>query len=324
MSDLPPLPLEAWRPTKDTLHLYAQVLGKIRMASTPPRNHWWHVPLYVTERGLTTRRLTHGGAPGGPSFALDLDLFEPALVVRTSRGETEGFALHDGLSVRDFYRGTMRTLDGLGLTTTIHATPFGVPMTTPFDEDVEHAAFDADAVRRFWTALRWTDTVLEEFAGWFCGKTSPVHLFWHSFDLAVSRFSDRRVPPGQGVDRVTAEAYSHEVISFGFWAGDDRNPFPAFYSYTAPEPEGLVTHQLAPAAAQWQTGPTGSLALLRYDDVRTADDPRATLLAFLESAYEAGAQAAGWDREGLTSTWCPPLDPTLDRLTLPEVLARRP
>jgi hypothetical protein len=323
VTELPALPFEDWRPTKETLHLWAQVLGKIRMASTPPRNHWWHVPLYVGERGLTTRRLTLGGAPGGPSFALDLDLLEPAFAVRTSRGETAGFPLHDGLSVRDFYRGVTSALDGLGLGTPIRAVPFGVPTTTPFDEDTEHASFDADAARRFWTALRWADTVLEEFAGWSCGKTSPVHLFWHSFDLAVTRFSDRRVPPWPGADAVTAEAYSHEVISFGFWAGDDRNPFPAFYSYTAPEPPGLTAHQLAPAAAAWQTGPTGSLALLRYDDVRTAADPRATLLAFLESGYQAGAQAAGWDAEGLTSTWCPPLDPTLDRLTLPEVLARR-
>ena len=324
MSDLPELALEAWRPTKDTLHLYAQVLGKIRMASTPPLNHWWHAPLYVSERGLTTRRLTHGGAPGGPSFALDLDVIEPAFVTRTSRGEVAGFPLRDGLSVREFYRGVLGTLDRLGLDTPILAVPFGVPMTTPFDDDVEHASFDADAVRRFWAALRWTDTVLQEFAGWFCGKTSPVHLFWHSFDLAVTRFSDRRVPSPPGTDRVSAEAYSHEVVSFGFWAGDDRTPFPAFYSYTAPEPEGLTAHALAPAAARWQGGPTGSLALLHYDDVRTADDPRATLLAFLESAYEAGAQAAGWDRAGLTSAWCPPLDPKLDRLTLPEALARRP
>jgi Family of unknown function (DUF5996) len=320
---LPDLPLEGWRPTKDTLHLYAQVLGKVRMASAPPRNHWWHVPLYVGERGLTTRRLTHGGAPGGPSFTLDLDVLEPALVVRTSDGDVTGFPLHDGLSVRDFYRGVMGALDGLGLGTPIRAVPFGVPMTTPFDEDVEHAGFDAAAVRRFWAVLRWADTVLEEFAGWFCGKTSPVHLFWHSFDLALTRFSDRRVPAPPGTDPVSAEAYSHEVVSFGFWAGDDRTPFPAFYSYTAPEPEGLTGHRLAPASARWQTGAAGSLALLHYDDVRTAADPRATLLSFLESAYQAGASAAGWDRADLTSSWCPAPDPTLDPLTLPEVLARR-
>ena len=183
--------------------------------------------------------------------------------------------------------------------------PFGVPMTTPFDEDVEHASFDADAVRRFWAALRWTDTVLQEFAGWFCGKTSPVHLFWHSFDLAVSRFSDRRVPPRRGRTGSAPRPTRTRSISFGFWAGDDRTPFPAFYSYTAPEPEGLTAHALAPAARAGRAAPPARWRCCTTTTCGTAGDPRATLLAFLESAYQAGASAAGWDRADLTSSWCP-------------------
>jgi hypothetical protein len=216
----------------------------------------------------------------------------------------------------------MSTLTELDLATTIVAEPFGVPTTTPFAEDTEHASYDPEAVGRYWAALRWVDTVLAEFAGWFCGKSSPVHLFWHSFDLAVTRFSDRRVPPVPGTDRVTADAYSHEVISFGFWPGDRQTRRASFYSYTAPEPPQLRTYPLSPAAARWQTGPTGALALLDYDAVRSADDPRGTVLAFMQSAYDAGAEAAGWDRTDLMSAWCPAPGPLIDRLTRPADPAR--
>jgi Family of unknown function (DUF5996) len=175
-------------------------------------------------------------------------------------------------------------------------------MHTPFPDDREHAAYDRDAVERFWRILDWTDGVFEEFAGWYCGKTSPVHLFWHSFDLAVTRFGGKRAPALPEADAVTQEAYSHELVSFGFWAGDENVREPAYYSYTAPEPAGLREQPLRPAEARWNDQ---GLALLRYDVVRAAVDPRAELLAFLESAYEAGAGAAGWDRADLTSRWCP-------------------
>jgi Family of unknown function (DUF5996) len=178
-------------------------------------------------------------------------------------------------------------------------------MTTPFPEDVEHASYDRDAVERFWRILDWSDGVFEEFSGWYCGKTSPVHLFWHSFDLAVTRFGGKRAPALPDADGVTREAYSHEVVSFGFWAGDDNVREPTYYSYTAPEPDGLRGQPLRPADAFWAEQGAGSLAMLRYDAVRTAPDPRAALLAFLESAYEAGAGLAGWDRGDLTSSWCP-------------------
>ena len=158
---------------------------------------------------------------------------------------------------------------------------------------------------RFWQVLDWVDTVLEEFSGWYCGKQSPVHLFWHSLDLAITRFSGRRAPPRAGADPVTHEAYSHEVISFGFWAGDDNTHGPAFYSYTAPEPSGLTDQPLHPASAVWRRAPNGSMALLGYDQLRDAEDPRITLLAFLQSAYDAGARTGGWDREELASSFCP-------------------
>jgi uncharacterized protein DUF5996 len=189
----------------------------------------------------------------------------------------------------------------LGVDVPILESPYGVPMTTRFPDDREHASYDSDAVERFWRILGWSDQVFEEFAGWFCGKTSPVHLFWHSLDLAVTRFGGKRAPVNPNADAVSREGYSHELISFGFWCGDRNVREPSYYSYTAPEPPGLRDRPLRPGAAQW----TDTLALLPYEAVRTAADPRSTLLEFLESAYEAGADTAGWDRKDLESSWCP-------------------
>jgi len=299
--DLPELPLEGWAPTKTTLHLWAQIVGKVKLAATAPRNHWWHVPLYLDVRGLTTRRLHYGQV----SFQIDLDFVDHLLVVRTNRGQQGSFPLQDGLSVAGFDRHLHQLLERLGVDVAIREDPYGVPMTTPFPDDTTHAAYDPTYVRRFWHVLDWVDSVLEEFSGWYCGKQSPVHLFWHGFDLAVTRFSGRRAPPRAGADPVTVEAYSHEVISFGFWAGDDTTPFPAFYSYTAPEPPGLADQPLRPAAAAWRQVYGGSMALLGYDQLRAAHDPRSTLLGFLQSAYDAGVRTAGWDRQELTSSFCP-------------------
>jgi hypothetical protein len=299
---LPDIPYAPWRATKDTLHLWLQVVGKVKLALTSPRNHWWNVPLYVDARGLTTRRIPHAGG----SLRIDLDLIEHALRVETSDGGREGFLLRDGLSVAGFHDALMAALGRVGLRVEIDERPFGVPMTTPFPRDAEHASYDPDAVWRFWRALDRVDGVFEEFAGWSSAKTSPVHLFWHSFDLAVTRFSGRPAPPVPEADPVTREAYSHEAISFGFWAGDERVPMPAFYSYTAPEPAGLTRQPLRPAEAAWNATPTGSMALLPYDAVRRAPNPRRALLDFLQSAYDAGARTAGWDRGALVTRWCPP------------------
>jgi hypothetical protein len=298
---LPELHLAEWRATKDTLHLYCQILGKIRMATTPPRNHWWNVPLYVDVRGLTTRRLHHGGV----TFEITIDFVDHGLVVRTADGRTRSFAFENGLSVADFDARVHSALRELEVDVEIKEQPFGVPMSTPFGQDVEHASWDPAAIERFGRILDWSDSVFEEFSGWFSGKTSPVHLFWHSLDLAVTRFSGRPGPPIDA-DPVTQEAYSGEVISFGFWAGDDNIGDAAYYSYTAPEPDGIREQPLS--VGSWIAFGSGSLAILPYEAVRSARDPRTTLLAFCQSAYEAGARLAGWDTTSFESTWCPTPD----------------
>jgi hypothetical protein len=297
---LPP-PTE-WAETKQTLHLWAQIVGKVKMASSSPRNHWWHVALYVSVRGLTTRRLR---AVDGVSFEIEFDFLEHQLVVETDRGATKSFPLHDGLSVAEFDAELHSTLAGLGVDVPIREVPFGITVTTPFPADRAHARYDAEVAQALWRAFAWSDGIMEEFAGWYCGKTSPVHLFWHSFDLALTRFGGGRAPALPDADPVTREAYSHEAISFGFWPGDETVPYPSFYSYTAPEPDGLRQQTLRPDTAIWADQGDGSLARLAYEDVRTAEDPRAALLNFFESAYRAGATTAGWDLADLASSWCP-------------------
>jgi hypothetical protein len=305
VSELPALRLESWEATKETLHLWTQIVGKVRLAAAAAQNHWWNATLHLDTRGLTTRRLRSGSL----DYEISLDFVSHELAVRTSGGATESFALVDGLSVAAFHERLFALLAGLGIDVEIKAEPYGVPMTTPFAEDTGHASYDREAVERFWQALRWTDWTLQEFAGWFCGKTSPVHFFWHSFDLAFARFSGARAPGSAPADPVAREAYSHEVVAFGFWPGDQKLREPAYYSYTAPEPAGLAEQPLRPETAVWQASESGQshLALLSYDEVRASDDPRETLLAFLQSAYDAGAVLSGWDRDALRSSWCPPL-----------------
>jgi len=291
MSTFPDIPLEAWRPTKDTLHLYCQIVGKIRLAMHPRLNHWWHVPHYVSPRGLTTRRIPYSGG----SFEIEFDLIDHRLVISTSTGDREDFALYDGLSVADFYTSIFANLKKLGIEPKIRPIPYEAPSTTPFPEDTENASYDKEYVRRFHQTLVAVDDVLEEFRGRFLGKSTPVHMFWHSFDIALTRFSGKRVPVREGANRVESEAYSHEVISFGFWFGDDRVPAPAFYAYVAPEPAGLANEPLMPSTAKWAESNGAHLALLMLDDARNSADPRSAVLDFLESAYQAGAKAANWD-----------------------------
>ncbi len=290
-SIFPEIPLEAWRATKNTLHLYLQIVGKIRLTLHPRINHWWHVPLYVSPRGLTTRTIPHKGG----SFEVEFDFRGHELRIHTSDGRSEDFALYDGLSVADFYSSIFSNLAKLGIEANIKAVPYEAPSTTPFAEDTENCSYDKEYVERFHKTLVAVDDVLEEFRGRFIGKSTPVHLFWHSFDLALTRFSGKRVTPREGAGMVEREAYSHEVISFGFWFGDDNIPAPAFYSYTAPEPAGLADEPLAPASASWQEANGSHMALLMYEDVRTSGNPRETALDFLESAYQAGAKSAGWN-----------------------------
>lgn len=300
--ELPQLSLGHWVATKTTLHLWLQIVGKVRMASAAPRNHWWHVPLYVDVRGLTTRRMH---ATGAVAFTIDFDFIDHLLVISTNRGEFDSFELVDGLSVAEFDARLHRILAARNIDVAIRGEPYGLAITTPFAGDSEHASYDRAAVERFWRILEWTDGVLEEFAGWYCGKTSPVHLFWHGLDLAVTRFGGTRASAGAELSRVDQETYSHEVVSFGLWMGDENVPDPSYYSYTFPEPADLRRQPLQPTAASWSEQAGGSLALLPYDAVRAATDPRNTLLAFLETAYRAGAGLSGWDQAALTSSWCP-------------------
>lgn len=295
---LPEIPLEAWRPTKNTLHLYCQIVGKIRLALHPRLNHWWHVPLYVTPHGLSTHTIPYKNG----NFEIEFDFCSHSLEIRTSDGRVEDFALYDGLAVADFYRSVFENLAKLGIEPKIRPIPYEAPSTTPFPEDNENCSYDKEYVERFHKTLVAVDDILGEFRGRFLGKSTPVHMFWHSFDLALTRFSGKRVPVREGANRVEREAYSHEVISFGFWFGDDNVPAPAFYSYSAPEPAGLADEPLSPAAAKWQESNGAHLALLMYEDVRTAADPRRTVLDFLESAYSAGAKRAGWDTSELANT----------------------
>ena len=292
----PEMPLDAWRPTKNTLHLYLQIVGKIRLRMHPRINHWWHVPLYVSPRGLTTRTIPHNGG----NFEIEFDFHDHELKIRMSDGRVEDFALYDGLTVADFYASVFANLTKLGLKPDIKAEPYEAPSTIAFAEDHENKSYDKEYVERFHKILVAVDEIFEEFRGRFCGKSTPVHLFWHSFDLALTRFSGRRAPKIEGANMVTREAYSHEVISFGFWFGDDKEnsvAAPAFYSYTAPKPNGLENEPLQPDTASWT--PDGGMALLMYDDIRILENPRAAILEFLESSYQAGAKAADWDPANL-------------------------
>jgi hypothetical protein len=290
----PPMPLEEWRPTKDTLHLYLQIVGKIRLVTHPRQNHWWHVPLYVSPRGLSTGAIPHSGE----NFEIEFDFIDHRLNIRCSTGVSEDFALFDGLTVADFYSSIFSNLAKLGIKPKIWAVPYEAPSTIPFAEDSTHSSYDKIYVERFHKILVAVDDILKEFRGRFIGKSTPVHLFWHSFDMALTRFSGKTALVRDAAGVVEREAYSHEVISFGFWFGDDKVPAPAFYSYTAPEPKGLSDEPLEPASAKWQESNGSHLALLMYDDVRTGEHPRQMVLDFLESAYRAGAELAGWDIEG--------------------------
>jgi hypothetical protein len=292
----PPLPLEEWENTKNTLHRFAQIVGKIRLTSTPHANHWWHVTLYVTTRGLTTNPMPYEDI----TFAIDFDFVDHQLGITTSSGAVESFAL-EGLSVARFYEEVFSRLSRLGIDVAILDRPFDLVPAKPFSADTTHASYDKEYVERYWRILVQIDMIFKEFAGRFTGKQSPVQLFWHSFDLAVTRFSGRRAPEWEDADRPTREAYSHEVISFGFWPGDANVRAPAFYSYTAPEPAGLPNQPLQPEQAFWTDIGGSSRALLMYDDLREMGSPNSALLDFLESTYHAGARTAGWSEEALTT-----------------------
>ena len=288
----PALPLEAWRDTCQTLHLWTQIVGKVRMELSPPVNHWWHVTLYVTPCGLTTSPIPYQGG----TFEVTFDFIDHNLRILTSEGTVTVLPLIPR-SVAAFYREFMACLQALGIEVTINTLPSEIRNPIRCDEDEVHASYDPVYAHRFWRILVQTDTVLQRYRSPFLGKSSPVHFFWGSFDLALTVFSGRGAPQRQGADRITQAAYSHEEISCGFWPGDERFQTPAFYSYTYPEPPGLGTASILPAAA-FYSQELGEF-FLRYDDVRSASSPEQALLEFFQSTYEAGATLGQWDREAL-------------------------
>lgn len=294
----PELPYDSWLGTRNTLHRFLQVIGKLRLAASPRRNHWWNVPLHLTGRGLTTRPMTLDGAR---IFCVDLDLLDHRLDLSTAEGPRWSFPL-TGRSVAAFHHDLHLGLDALGIEAHIpDPRPFDLPdHERPFSQDTEHTTYDPAAVTTYWRILGQVNLLLEHFSGRFAGKISPVHHFWHTFDIAVTRFADKEVTHTEATDPVTREAYSREVVSSGFWFGDATSREPAFYSYTAPEPAGLAEQALHPDPAQWLDRDGSHLAVLTYADARRAPDPRRAVLDFYQSAYLAGANLARWDVEGLT------------------------
>ena len=288
----PALPFLEWKDTCATLHMWTQVVGKVRLALTPLMNHWWNVPLYVSARGLTTSLIPYQNRP----FELCFDFIDQQLVLAVSDGTRKFLPLRP-MSVADFYREVMGMLRSSGIEVRIWRMPVEIPDPIPFDEDHVHASYDGQAAHRFWRILQCIQCVLVEFRSRFLGKCSPIHFFWGSFDLAVTRFSGRPAPERPGADPITREAYSHEVSSVGFWPGSGNMPAAAFYSYMAPEPPHYRESAVRPAAARYDTQ-LGEF-ILAYDDVRTSASPRATLLDFCQSTYEAGATLAKWDRKAM-------------------------
>jgi hypothetical protein len=304
----PELPTDTWRETYATLHLWTQIIGKIRLARSPWLNHSWHVALYVTAGGLTTSPIPNGLS----SFQIDLDLIDHHLRISTSDGAKRQFAL-PGQSVARFYRSIMADLAELGIHVSIDDMPNELPEPRRFSQDDRHASYDPDAARRFFQILVNADRVFKQFRTGFLGKASPVHFFWGGFDLSVTRFSGRRAPRHPGgiphlTDAVTCEAYSHEVSSAGFWPGSGAIDYPSFYSYAYPEPKGFRAARVRPEPAFFNEA-LGEF-ILPYEAVRKAAEPDRALLEFLQSTYEAAANAAKWDRDALE---CAPGQPGVVR-----------
>lgn len=288
----PELPLEGWRATRDTLHMWMQVVGKIRLFRSYPENHFWHVAFYVNPSGLTTSAIPDGSR----TFAIDFDFLEHSLTISTSDGMLAAFPL-EPMAVADFYAKLMETLGQLGIEAKITTFPVETDITERFDEDRVHRTYDPEAVSRLHQILVQVDRVLRRFRGEFLGKQSPVHFFWGAFDLASTRFSGRRAPERTGADEIMKESYSHEVHSVGWWPGSGEMTEPAFYAYAVPAPDGFAAASVRPEAARWSEA-LGEF-VLPYEMVRTAEDPDEVILAFCRSTWDAAATLGGWDRSAL-------------------------
>jgi hypothetical protein len=289
---LPALPFDSWKDTLGTLHMWAQIVGKVRLKLCPLVNHWWNAPFYVTARGMTTSAMPYQQR----AVEVHFDFIDHRLSIESSDGRIVTMALAPQ-SVADFYKRFMAALGELGVNVRIWTVPCELPNPIPFERDYAHASYDAEAAHKFWRIVVWVDEIFKEFRGGFLGKASPVHFFWGSFDLAVTRFSGRKALERPGADSITREAYSHEVSSAGFWPGGGDIKGPAFYSYAAPEPAGFAEHRVRPSAAFYH--PHMKEFLLMYDDVRAAASPKAALMEFLQSTYDAAADLGKWDRKSL-------------------------
>ena len=292
----PPLPIEEWEDTKNTLHLFLQIVGKVKLALFPKMNHWWHVPFYVSVSGLTTGPIPYEDLV----FEMEFNFRdrEHILRIETSEGDSKTVPLK-GLSVALFYDRLFSSLNELGIEAGIRPRPYDIPWvsTEPFPTDYQHASYDEEYVNRFWRILVQVYSIFQVFRGWFIGKSSPVHFFWHHADLTLTLFSGRPAPVREGANSVEREASSHEIISFGFSAGDQSVRAPAFYAYMHPQPPGFMNERLSPKEAYWSH--QAGLAILMYNDIRYADSPEKAVLDFLESVFQAGAKKANWNLETL-------------------------
>jgi len=286
----PSLDLDKWEETKKTIHLFIQIIGKIRLTLCPKANHWWHAPLYVSVRGLTTRPIPYGDKV----LEMEFDFIHHVLSIKTSDGHHELIKINN-VSVSEFYKSVFKTLKGLGIELSINAIPYDNESKIAFEENHINDQYDAEYVNRFWKILVLVNTVFERFRAKYTGKSTPVQLYWHHLDLVVTRFSGNLSPERSWPTNVEREAYSHEVISFGFWAGDENIREPAFYAYMYPEPEGLEKQKIKPNEATWNTDPGYAMALLPYEAVRLSESPESKIMEFLDSVYEAGCSISDWD-----------------------------
>ncbi len=297
MTTLPPLPYANWADTKDTLHLFLQIIGKVRLKTHPKLNHWWHVTLYLHVRGLTTGRIPFRES----GFEILYDMLDHKVIITLNDGRQATFSV-PGLTVADFHEALFSRLEDLGISVKIVGVPYDNKSKIPFAEDSAPRTYDEVAVTDFWRSLCAIANIFETYRSGFVGKQTPVQLYWHSFDMAVTRFSGRPHPL-EGGTQSDKEAYSHEVISIGFWPGDDNFPEAAFYGYAYPEPAGLNQQPLAPEQALWTEKNGGALAILKYEDARQAEDPAAAILAFLNSLYGGAARKADWPADALSHAY---------------------
>jgi hypothetical protein len=302
--NLPYLAFDKWENTRITLHLIFQIIGKIRLKTTPRKNHWWYITHYVSTKGFTTHPIPL--ADGINTFEIIINVHKKSVQLQSSTGEEKEIQLIDGLTVSEFYKIIVGMLNDWGLHPKFINKPLDMGIDKPFDELTEYHHYDWDSIYQFWQMMLWNDGVFKEFSGRFYGKTCPVHIYWHHLDLAVTRFSGKLAPPMDSKARLLEkDSYSHELISFGFWAGDDNMPEPAYYAYAAPSPPHLDKEPLDPGQAFWIEANGSPMAILKYKDLLENADPRESLLDFLESAYLAAAKLANWDVDALK---VPPLE----------------